>query len=37
MAHSYTNLIFHIIYGTRKRTTFIDEEFRLILYEYLGA
>ena len=37
MAHSYTNLIFHVIYGTRKRTPFIDEEFQPRLYEYLGA
>ena len=37
MAHSYTNLIFHIVYGTRERRPLIDEEFRPRLYEYLGG
>ena len=37
MAHSYTNLIFHIVYGTRERRPFIDEEFQPRLYEYVGG
>ena len=37
MAHSYTNLIFHIVYGTKERRPFIDEEFQPRLYEYLGG
>src|ERR1041384_2274217 len=37
MAHSYTNLTFHIVYGTRERRPLIDEEFRPRLYEYLGG
>jgi putative transposase len=37
MAHSYTNLIFHIVYGTKERRPFIDQEFQPRLYEYLGG
>jgi putative transposase len=37
MAHSYTNLMFHIVYGTKERRPFIDEEFQPRLYEYLGG
>ena len=37
MAHSYTNLIFHIVYGTSERRPFIDEEFQPRLYEYVGG
>jgi REP element-mobilizing transposase RayT len=37
MAHSFTNLIFHIVYVTRERKPFIDEEFQPRLYDYLGG
>src|SRR6266567_9430494 len=37
MAHSYANLIFHIVYGTRERRPLIDEVFQPRLYEYLGG
>ena len=37
MAHSYTNLIFHIVYATKERRPLIDEEFQPRLYEYLGG
>jgi putative transposase len=37
MAHSCTNLIFYIVYGTSERRLFIDEEFQPRLYEYVGG
>jgi len=37
MAHSYTNLAYHIVYGTKDRRPLIDEAFRPRLYEYLGG
>jgi len=37
MAHSYTNLLYHIVYGTKERRPFIDDEFQPRLYEYLGG
>jgi REP element-mobilizing transposase RayT len=37
MAHSFTNLIFHIVYGTKERRPLIDDEFQPRLYEYLGG
>lgn len=37
MAHSCTNLIFHIVFVTRERRPLIDEEFQPRLYEYLGG
>jgi REP element-mobilizing transposase RayT len=37
MAHSYTNLIFHIIYATKERRPFIDDEFQPRLYDYTGG
>jgi putative transposase len=37
MAHSYTNLLYHIVYGTRERQPLIDEVFQPRLYEYLGG
>lgn len=37
MAHSYTNLLFHIVYGTMERRPLIDEVFQPRLYEYLGG
>jgi putative transposase len=37
MAHSYTNLLYHIVYGTRERQRLIDDVFQPRLYEYLGG
>ena len=37
MAHSYSNLVYHIVYGTKDRRPLIDEAFRPRLYEYLGG
>jgi putative transposase len=37
MAHSYTNLLFHIVFGTTKRQPLIDESFQPRLYEYVGG
>ena len=37
MAHSYTNLLYHIIYGTKERRPLIDDEFQPRLYDYLGG
>lgn len=37
MAHSYTNLLYHIVYGTTDRQPLIDSELRPRLYEYLGG
>src|SRR6185295_6639086 len=37
MAHSYTNLLYHIVYGTRERQRIIDEGFQPRLYDYLGG
>ena len=37
MAHSYTNLIFHIVFGVKERRPLIDEEFQPRLHEYIGG
>jgi REP element-mobilizing transposase RayT len=37
MAHSYTNLLVHIVYGTTERQHLIDEAFQPRLYDYLGG
>jgi putative transposase len=37
MAHSYTNLLCHIVYGTKERRPLIDERFQPRLYEYVGG
>ena len=37
MAHSYTNLIFHIIFATKERRPLIDDEFQPRLYDYTGG
>ena len=37
MAHSYTNLLYHVVYGTKLRQPLIDEEFQPRLYEYIGG
>jgi len=37
MAHSYTNLLCHIVYGTKERRPLIDERFQPRLYDYVGG
>ena len=37
MSHSYTNLLYHIVYGTTQRQPLILEAFQPRLYEYLGG
>ena len=37
MAHSYTNLLYHIIYATKDRQPLIDDEFQPRLYDYIGG
>jgi REP-associated tyrosine transposase len=37
MAHSYTNLLFHIVFGTAGRRPLIDDAFQPRLYKYLGG
>ncbi len=37
MPHTYTNLITHVIFSTKERLPFIDEELRPELYAYLGG
>src|SRR6185436_812819 len=34
---SYTNLLYHIVYGTKDRAPMITEELRPRLHEYLGG
>ena len=37
MAHSYKNLLYHIVYGVRERRRLIDDAFKPRLYEYVGG
>ena len=37
MAHSYTNLLYHIVFATKDRRPLIAEAFQPRLYEYLGG
>ena len=37
MAQSYTNLLYHIVYGTREPRRLIDDVFQPRLYEYVGG
>jgi len=37
MAHSYTNLLYHIVYATKERRPLIDDEFQPRLYDYIGG
>ena len=37
MAHSYTNLLSHIVFATKDRRPLIDDEFQPRLYDYLGG
>ncbi|MFN0084386.1 MAG: IS200/IS605 family transposase [Blastocatellia bacterium] len=37
MAHSYTNLLYHIIFSTKDRQTLITDAYQPRLYEYIGG
>ena len=37
MPHTYTNLVFHIVFGMQGRVALIRPEFRTELYAYIGA
>ncbi len=37
MAHTFTNLLFHIIFGTKDRYPFIEPELRPDLHAYVGG
>ncbi|HVF47001.1 MAG TPA: IS200/IS605 family transposase [Pyrinomonadaceae bacterium] len=37
MPHSYTNLLYHIVFSTKERHPFISPEFEERLYEYIGG
>jgi REP element-mobilizing transposase RayT len=37
MADSYTSLFYHLIFSTKNRETWLDEEVRTRLYPYLGG
>jgi REP element-mobilizing transposase RayT len=37
MGHSYTNLLYHIVFSTRERQSWLDTETSARLYEYLGG
>ena len=37
MPHSYTNLLYHLVFSTKDRRPLIDESLRSRLYEYLGG
>jgi REP element-mobilizing transposase RayT len=36
-AMSYTNLLYHVVYGTKARAPFINAELKADLYKYLGG
>ena len=37
MPHSYTNLLYHIVFSTKERYPFIKKDLRSRLYEYIGG
>jgi REP element-mobilizing transposase RayT len=37
MAHSYTNLLYHIVFGTKRREPWIDDALKSDLYAKLGG
>jgi len=37
MGHSYTNLLYHIVFSTKERQPWLDPETSARLYEYLGG
>jgi len=37
MAHSYTNLLYHIVYSTKNRTPWLTEPIRSRVHAYIGG
>lgn len=37
MPHTYTNLIYHVVFSTKERYPFITKEHEARLYEYIGG
>jgi REP element-mobilizing transposase RayT len=37
MGHSYTNLLYHIVFSTKERQPWLDTEISPRLYDYLGG
>ena len=37
MGHSYTNLLYHIVFSTKERQPWLDTDISTRLYEYLGG
>ena len=37
MGHSYTNLLYHVVFSTKDRQPWLDTEINTRLYEYLGG
>ncbi len=37
MPHTYTNLLFHIVFATKERYPFISQQYEERFYEYIGG
>jgi REP element-mobilizing transposase RayT len=37
MGHSYTNLLYHLVFSTKERQPWLDPETSARLYDYLGG
>jgi len=37
VGHSYTNLLYHIVFSTKERQPWLDQELNARLYDYLGG
>ena len=37
MAHTYTNLLVHVIFSTKDRVPLLDAELKLRLFPYMGG
>src|SRR5262249_7164570 len=37
MSHSFTNLLYHLVFGTKERQPWLDDSLRPALYAQLGA
>ena len=37
MAHSFTNLLYHLIFSTKRREPWLDESLRPALFAQLGS
>ncbi len=37
MGHSYTNLLYHVVFSTKERHPWLDPEISTRLYDYLGG